>query len=1619
MLLILAALLAQLLANSTRIALNQDYSVTLQPERSYMFEVDLPSSLPANSDFYFLVQWPVNDPLQNPFLDISTEDGEWSCYNSNDEFSGVCSIPGDQLTPNSTITAEVFCFVECALRLIPSMAPRLQMNLTDSHLFTAPAANALPVEVEIQVPLNLNYTQLVLYAQIESFEKASEGLEMYANIGDYSTEIPSRTDYDSSGQSIYWGGKGIFLSKEEVKPGQWIKLYLYLSQGMQVRLYGKAVFGNDFLIELGKTYFDFTSYQEDKVYVLDLAKTPLAGKTLSIEFVVYSGDPFVRIAMDSGFLTPLGERGAVSTSTYLITESMRNHSKFTGVVYIKVASSWSADYLLHADVVSRNFMSIFPDVSFYNELEPKDVFNYFFDDLIPIAPNASLLRTYSLRVDMIRGSVIFGVRRCKTAETGESLLGCTLNDSSVLNNSALHKTFEEIDLTIKKSDVYYYLVFQVNGSDCTRLNSTAAYYCSFHVAAIASASANVSDYTVTLNKRRYASTLREGELSRDLVFKDEYLYFRFLLSSLEDVLSITLYATVLEGDLYLLGSGKDEYPTMDSKADDLLFSVGNHLTFEKDQLAKAIYISVYGIELSEFTLGVKVTRKAHNATNSSADNGTSSQSKLALKLDLSQEFLFEETDTAATFLISTQQTMDVTAEVMQLSGTVNMEIRDGENKTVQCSNGSSSNNKISCSFTAKERVVYSAVVTAKKGDVQKFIIMYYKQDSCFSYSLNLPLYLSLAAAEKTCVAYSLSKLTELEVTTNAPLLSLLNQTLSMVVCLNGHCLAPTQSHHQQITKTQLVTYCKLTKVNGSNVLESCPITVTFAANSSVNLEVIVEEQGKDVGLFDGIVERVSSYELSHQAGKYFYYEIMDWSALKIFFTSLAGNSYYIALHFVEQTAFLKNSSGIYLPFRETDYNFNRTFETNFYDTVVYGAYTNVFTISAAVIDRFCDQCLLALSVYPWYSDSHRLSSFEIEVSQTETVLFLGSAKIGYLEADEIYNYQLEESAESDALLSIKDLNRESGRQEDCFSASLSSSESESPSFVERGVAYIKKGGSLSNLYVEAKADYCNYEVTYMRLDYPLLVATANRKFPFDSNKAGRMFMLYTHTSKDSFKVTQIINTGTLNVSASPIGNQTLNQLLQTDPKTLAFVSPEASGGLSVSNTSSSFCWNCQYLIALWSGSAVQAEVIISNENSSIPLSANGIIKERVGKGSRNYTFNSITAFNLTLTLIYGKVALLVLDPSKNVVVNVSLSSSQVFVIPHNNKTEDYSYDYNSVFTRYEISTTALADCSYTLKASKESLTSRLFEGIPFYHFFKQNETISLEFLNLNEASPASNSLNLLVDLTDFASKQTPKLNFSASLESHEGAAPSELAITSTSLSSEGVYNIELPLKQGTYYIRMEADLSVSTRIILVKQSLIHLNPSSEAIMFKEGIFELYSSYRGAMIEVFTCWGEVSIDASSSYNDLASTRTGSSEVVLEQSNYGGHYVINADRIDGEYFIKVGGRRSQQLELGYLITYHYYEPSDPAPYKLIDLADREITYRLTKGAVSFTFAPLAVRWDLTDSIDSVTVEYRLFIADSKNKVGQYANCRLGQIYEVFARSEDIGDALVEIPIDVPLP
>ena len=73
-----------------------------------------------------------------------------------------------------------------------------------------------------------------------------------------------------------------------------------LSAGMKVQIYWQKILGDDFIVKLDESYFDFTTKDASKDYYLQLGQDldKIKKKTISIGFVMYAGSPEVQVAFD-------------------------------------------------------------------------------------------------------------------------------------------------------------------------------------------------------------------------------------------------------------------------------------------------------------------------------------------------------------------------------------------------------------------------------------------------------------------------------------------------------------------------------------------------------------------------------------------------------------------------------------------------------------------------------------------------------------------------------------------------------------------------------------------------------------------------------------------------------------------------------------------------------------------------------------------------------------------------------------------------------------------------------------------------------------------------------------------------------------------------------------------------------------------------------------------------------------------------------------------------------------------------------------------------------------------------------------------------------------------------
>lgn len=136
------------------IVLGYPFQVNLQANSIYTFEGTIAKESIVNTDLIFVVEYPLNDPFQIPFVDLTTSDGFVQyCYSSNNEFSGICRIPKKQLHSNMTINIKLLCYAKCHITLSSTFTNIINSNLGDHLQLTASYNNELSVDIGIQIPL--------------------------------------------------------------------------------------------------------------------------------------------------------------------------------------------------------------------------------------------------------------------------------------------------------------------------------------------------------------------------------------------------------------------------------------------------------------------------------------------------------------------------------------------------------------------------------------------------------------------------------------------------------------------------------------------------------------------------------------------------------------------------------------------------------------------------------------------------------------------------------------------------------------------------------------------------------------------------------------------------------------------------------------------------------------------------------------------------------------------------------------------------------------------------------------------------------------------------------------------------------------------------------------------------------------------------------------------------------------------------------------------------------------------------------------------------------------------------------------------------------------------------
>jgi hypothetical protein len=162
-----------------------------------------------------------------------------------------------------------------------------------------------------------------------------------------------------------------------------------------------------------------------------------------------------------------------------------------------------------------------------------------------------------------------------------------------------------------------------------------------------------------------------------------------------------------------------------------------------------------------------------------------------------------------------------------------------------------------------------------------------------------------------------------------------------------------------------------------------------------------------------------------------------------------------------------------------------------------------------------------------------------------------------------------------------------------------------------------------------------------------------------------------------------------------------------------------------------------------------------------------------------------------------------------------------------------------------------------------------------------------------------------------------------------------------------------------------------------------------------------------MIEVFSCKEDIEIRAGSNHSKFEAD--GDGVLRMEHANYGGHYVISAENLTGEYYLQtvpVSSAIKNYSGMSYVISYYHYDTSlgEKMPYRVYGIQDTTIQYAYKSGAVQFKLNKIYRK----DSLTTVgTTLYTLYISTTSDDIMQTTACSLGNPFA--AATTNVGDVI----------
>ena len=115
-------------------------------------------------------------------------------------------------------------------------------------------------------------------------------------------------------------------------------------------------------------------------------------------------------------------------------------------------------------------------------------------------------------------------------------------------------------------------------------------------------------------------------------------------------------------------------------------------------------------------------------------------------------------------------------------------------------------------------------------------------------------------------------------------------------------------------------------------------------------------------------------------------------------------------------------------------------------------------------------------------------------------------------------------------------------------------------------------------------------------------------YPLTISDQSAAYYLYYHRSNSSFRIFEVISSGSIQSMATPLGNSKIKDKIKQNK--FIFGSDSPYDDLEITPDQTEFCYKCFYLLKL-KGKDVKAVVGVSEPRSPVLLYDNGAVREKI------------------------------------------------------------------------------------------------------------------------------------------------------------------------------------------------------------------------------------------------------------------------------------------------------------------------------------------------------------------------------------------------------------------------